>query len=98
MTLPLSDLAAFAAIARERNFRTAARKRGVSPSSLSASLRSSNSGSACVSSTATTRSMTPTQAGERPGAPRVGAWRLFRHSVKAAHVSTGSSRATAKRW
>ncbi|WP_455873538.1 helix-turn-helix domain-containing protein [Rhizobium yanglingense] len=40
MTLPLSDLAAFATIARERNLRTAARKHGVPPSSLSASLRS----------------------------------------------------------
>src|SRR6478735_4743841 len=37
--LPLNDLDAFTAIARERSFRAAARKRGVSASSLSDSLR-----------------------------------------------------------
>ncbi len=43
--LPLSDLDAFAAIARERSFRSAARKREVSASSLSDSCGASKSGS-----------------------------------------------------
>ncbi|PKA41157.1 LysR family transcriptional regulator [Rhizobium sullae] len=63
--LPLSDLAAFAAIARERSFRAAARKRGVSPSSLSESLRRLEERLGVRLLNRTTRSVTPTEAGER---------------------------------
>lgn len=63
--LPLSDLDAFAAIARERSFRAAARKRGVSPSSLSDSLRRLEERLGVRLLNRTTRSVTPTEAGER---------------------------------
>jgi DNA-binding transcriptional LysR family regulator len=63
--LPLSDLAAFHTIARERSFRGAARKRGVSPSSLSESLRRLEERLGVRLLNRTTRSVTPTEAGER---------------------------------
>lgn len=63
--LPLSDLDAFAAIARERSFRAAARKRGVSASSLSDSLRRLEERLGVRLLNRTTRSVTPTAAGER---------------------------------
>lgn len=63
--LPLSDLDAFTAIARERSFRAAARKRGVSPSSLSDSLRRLEERLGVRLLNRTTRSVTPTEAGER---------------------------------
>lgn len=63
--LPLSDLDAFAAIARERSFRSAARKRGVSASSLSDSLRRLEERLGVRLLNRTTRSVTPTAAGER---------------------------------
>lgn len=63
--LPLSDLDAFAAIARERSFRAVARKRGVSPSSLSDSLRRLEERLGVRLLNRTTRSVTPTEAGER---------------------------------
>src|SRR6478736_1412199 len=63
--LPLSDLDAFAAIARERSFRSAARKRGVSASSLSDSLRRLEEHVGVRLLNRTTRSVTPTEAGER---------------------------------
>ena len=63
--LPLSDLDAFTAIARERSFRAAARKRGVSPSSLSDSLRRLEERLGVRLLNRTTRSVTPPEAGER---------------------------------
>jgi DNA-binding transcriptional LysR family regulator len=63
--LPLSDLDAFTAVARERSFRAAARKRGVSPSSLSDSLRRLEERLGVRLLNRTTRSVTPTEAGER---------------------------------
>jgi len=63
--LPLSDLDAFTAIAKERSFRAAARKRGVSPSSLSDSLRRLEERLGVRLLNRTTRSVTPTEAGER---------------------------------
>jgi DNA-binding transcriptional LysR family regulator len=63
--LPLGDLDAFAAIARERSFRAAARKRGVSASSLSESLRRLEERLGVRLLNRTTRSVTPTEAGQR---------------------------------
>ncbi len=63
--LPLNDLDAFAAIARERSFRAAARKRAVSASSLSDSLRRLEERVGVRLLNRTTRSVTPTEAGER---------------------------------
>ncbi len=63
--LPLNDLDAFTAIARERSFRAAARKRGVSASSLSDSLRRLEERVGVRLLNRTTRSVTLTEAGER---------------------------------
>ncbi|MCV9961243.1 LysR family transcriptional regulator [Pararhizobium sp. BT-229] len=63
--LPLADLDAFTAIARERNFRAAARKRGVSASSLSEALRRLEQRLGVRLLNRTTRSVTLTEAGER---------------------------------
>jgi DNA-binding transcriptional LysR family regulator len=63
--LPLSDLDAFTAVARERSFRAAARKRGVSASSLSEALRRLEERLGVRLLNRTTRSVTPTEAGER---------------------------------
>jgi DNA-binding transcriptional LysR family regulator len=63
--LPLSDLDAFAAIARERSFRSAARRRGVSASSLSDSLRRLEERLGVRLLNRTTRSVTLTAAGEQ---------------------------------
>lgn len=63
--LPLADLDAFAAVARERSFRTAARKRGVSASALSEALRRLEAKLGVRLLNRTTRSVTPTEAGKR---------------------------------
>jgi DNA-binding transcriptional LysR family regulator len=63
--LPLSELDAFTAIARERSFRAAARKRGVSASSLSDCLRRLEERLGVRLLNRTTRSVTPTEAGQR---------------------------------
>lgn len=63
--LPLADLVAFTAVARERSFREAARKRGVSASSLSEAVRRLEERLAVRLLNRTTRSVTPTEAGER---------------------------------
>ncbi len=65
MILPLADLDAFAAVARERSFREAARKRHVSASSLSEALRRLEERLGVRLLNRTTRSVTPTEAGER---------------------------------
>ncbi|WP_438752813.1 LysR family transcriptional regulator [Pararhizobium sp. O133] len=63
--LPLADLDAFMAVARDRNFRAAARKRGVSPSSLSEALRRLEERLGVRLLNRTTRSVTLTEAGEQ---------------------------------
>lgn len=63
--LPLADLDAFAAVAREKSFRAAARLRGVSASSLSEALRRLEARLGVRLMNRTTRSVTLTEAGER---------------------------------
>lgn len=61
----LNDMAAFAAVARERSFTRAAAKLGVSPSALSHTMRALEERLGLRLLTRTTRSVTPTEAGER---------------------------------
>ena len=61
----LADLAAFAAVAEARSFRTAARLRGVSASALSETVRRLEGCMGIRLLNRTTRSVTPTDAGER---------------------------------
>jgi DNA-binding transcriptional LysR family regulator len=61
----LADLDAFTAVARVRSFRGAAALRGVSPSSLSEALRRLEADLGVRLLNRTTRSVTPTEAGER---------------------------------
>lgn len=61
----INDLLAFLAIARERSFTKAAAKLGVSPSALSHTLRSLEERIGLRLLTRTTRSVAPTEAGER---------------------------------
>lgn len=63
--LPLADLDVFMAVARERNFRAAARKRQVSASSLSEALRRLEERLGVRLLNRTTRSVTLTEAGEQ---------------------------------
>ncbi len=60
-----SDLVAFLAVARERSFTRAAAKLGVSPSALSHAVRALEERTGMRLLTRTTRSVAPTQAGER---------------------------------
>src|SRR4051812_12406191 len=61
----LDDLAAFAAVARERSFTKAAAKLGVSQSALSQTVRQLEAQLGVRLLTRTTRSVAPTEAGER---------------------------------
>src|SRR5712672_2068984 len=61
----LSDLAAFVAVARERSFTAAASKLGVSQSALSHTIRQLETRLGVRLLTRTTRSVAPTQVGER---------------------------------
>jgi DNA-binding transcriptional LysR family regulator len=61
----LNDLAAFVVVARERSFTRAAAKLGVSQSALSHTMRGLEAGLGVRLLTRTTRSVTPTEAGER---------------------------------
>src|SRR6266571_4004674 len=61
----LNDLLAFAAVARERSFTKAAAKLGVSQSALSHTIRGLEERLGLRLLTRTTRSVAPTQAGER---------------------------------
>src|SRR5438105_10392880 len=61
----VNDLLAFLAVARERSFTRAAAKLGVSPSALSHTLRGLESRLGVRLLARTTRSVSPTQAGER---------------------------------
>lgn len=61
----LNDLVAFLAVARERSFTRAAAQLGVSPSALSHTLRGLEERLGVRLLTRTTRSVAPTQAGER---------------------------------
>src|SRR5437763_2981485 len=61
----INDLIAFLAIARERNFTRAAAKLGVSQSALSHTIRDLEARLGVRLLTRTTRSVSPTQAGER---------------------------------
>ena len=60
----LADLDAFAAVAQTRNFRRAAKLRGVSASSLSEAVRRLETGLGVRLLNRTTRSVTPTEAGQ----------------------------------
>jgi DNA-binding transcriptional LysR family regulator len=60
-----NDLAAFITVARERSFTRAAAKLGVSPSALSHTIRGLEERLGLRLLTRTTRSVTPTEAGER---------------------------------
>src|SRR5829696_3098158 len=61
----LNDLLAFVAVARERSFTRAAAKLGVSQSALSQTIRALEERLDLRLLTRTTRSVAPTQAGER---------------------------------
>ena len=61
----INDLVAFLAVARERSFTKAAAKLGVSPSALSHTIRALEERLGLRLLTRTTRSVAPTQAGER---------------------------------
>ena len=61
----LSDLMAFLAVARERSFTRAAAKLGVSQSALSHTIRRLEARMGLRLLTRTTRSVSPTEAGER---------------------------------
>ncbi len=61
----LNDLAAFLAVARERSFTRAAAKLGVSQSALSQTIRGLEARLGIRLLTRTTRSVAPTEAGER---------------------------------
>ena len=61
----IGDLAAFVAVARERSFTRAAAQLAVSPSALSHAMRSLEERLGVRLMTRTTRSVTPTEAGER---------------------------------
>lgn len=61
----LNDLLAFLTVARERSFSKAAAKLGVSPSALSHTLRALERGLGVRLLNRTTRSVSPTEAGER---------------------------------
>jgi len=61
----VNDLVAFVAVARERSFTRAAAQLGVSPSALSHTLRGLEERLGLRLLTRTTRSVTPTEAGER---------------------------------
>jgi len=65
MDLGLSDLDAFVAVAQERSFRGAAALRGVSASSLSEAMRRLEARLGVRLVNRTTRSVTPTEAGQR---------------------------------
>src|SRR6185369_14753036 len=59
------ELAAFAAVARERSFTRASAKLGVSPSALSQTIKGLEARLGLRLLTRTTRSVAPTEAGER---------------------------------
>jgi DNA-binding transcriptional LysR family regulator len=61
----VSDLVAFLAVARERSFTRAAAKLGVSQSALSHTIRAMETRLRLRLLTRTTRSVSPTEAGER---------------------------------
>lgn len=65
MTPDLHDLDAFAAVARHRSFRKAAAERGISASALSHALRGLEERLGVRLLNRTTRSVTPTEAGQR---------------------------------
>src|SRR3982751_3762465 len=62
---PIADLAAFLAVARERSFTRAAAQLGVSPSALSQTMRGLEERLGVRLLTRTTRSVAPTEAGEK---------------------------------
>src|SRR5215207_3822885 len=62
---PIPDLSAFLAVARERSFTRAAAQLGVSPSALSQTMRGLEERLGVRLLTRTTRSVAPTEAGQR---------------------------------
>ena len=65
MAQRFDDLAAFAMVARERSFTRAGAKLGVSPSALSQTIKALEARLGLRLLTRTTRSVAPTEAGER---------------------------------
>lgn len=65
MQMDFNDLAAFAAVARERSFTRAAARLGVTPSALSQTIRNLEARLGLRLLTRTTRSVSPTEAGAR---------------------------------
>src|ERR1700710_2289771 len=65
MVARFDDLAAFAAVARERSFTRAGAQLGVSPSALSQTIKGLEARLGLRLLTRTTRSVAPTEAGER---------------------------------
>ena len=61
----VNDLIAFSAVAQERSFTRAAARLGVSPSALSQTIRGLEARLGIRLLTRTTRSVAPTEAGER---------------------------------
>jgi len=65
MSVGFNELAAFAAVAKERSFTRAGAKQGVSPSALSQTIKGLEQRLGLPLLTRTTRSVAPTEAGER---------------------------------
>ena len=78
----LDDLLAFLAVARERSFTKAAAKLGVSQSALSHTMRELEQRLEVRLLTRTTRSVAPTEAGERLLRNMARAWRRSRPSLR----------------
>src|SRR3954452_22199782 len=105
----LNDLVAFLAVARERSFTRAAAQLGVSQSALSHTLRGLEARLGVRLLTRTSRSVAPTEAGERllrPVGPRVeevdaglAAWSAFRERPAGTiRITTGEHAADAILW
>lgn len=88
--LNLADLDAFAAVARERSFRRAARLRGVSASTLSQAVRDLEAQLGLRLLNRTTRSVSPTEAGQRLLTRLGPALSEIASAVESVHESAGA--------
>lgn len=92
----LSDLDAFAAVARRRSFRRAAAERGVSASSLSQAVRDLEARLGVRLLNRTTRSVAPTEAGERLLARLTPALADIAAAVDQVHAQPGTAAGSLK--